>query len=117
MKMKKQREKIDPFSVKWIDQVHDNILEAKKVFNNVLKGIRDEDELKEGRRQLERAYQITDQVWDALREAMNEKTNCLREFNRWKSENCAGVLMLLDEKLRKEYLPMFEAMVKEWKAA
>ena len=115
--MKKQIEKIDPFKPTWVDQIHNNIWEAKKVFNNVLKGIRDEDELKEGRRQLERAYKLTNQVWDALREAMSEKTNCLKEFNNWKSENCAGVIMLLDEKLRKEYLPLFEAMIKEKKSA
>jgi len=115
--MKKQIEKIDPFKVCWISQVQDAIWEAKNVFNKVLKGTHDETEVRERKRELIKADKVISQVWDALKELTKEKHKCLTEFNNWKSENCAGVLMLLDEKLRKEYLPMFEAMVKEKKAA
>ena len=110
--MKKQKEKIDLFSVCWIDEIENAIWEAKKVFRNVLKGIRDEDELKEGRRQLTRANDVAQQVWDALKELTKDKDTCLGEFNQWKRDKSIQALYLMEEKLEKEYLPMFEVLVK-----
>jgi len=117
MKIKKQKEKIDPFKICWIDQVQNAIWEAKNVFNKVLKGTHDEVEVRERKRELIKADKVISQVWDALKELTKEKDACLKEFNSWKRDKSIQALYLMDKKLEKEYLPLFEAMVKESKAA
>ncbi len=110
--MKKEKQKIDLFKACWVDQIQEAIWEAKNVFNKVLKGTHDEDEVRERRRELIRADKIIDQVWDALKEMTKEKDACLNEFNRWKRDKSIQALYLMEKKLEKEYLPMFEVLVK-----
>jgi hypothetical protein len=71
----------------------------------------------ERKRELIKADKIISQVWDALKELTKEKDKCLEEFNRWKRDKSIQALYLMEEKLEKEYLPIFEAMVKEKKTA
>jgi len=109
---KNKKENINIFAVEWIDQVEDALYEVKKVINGALRGINDKNELRKARRELTKGERLINEVWGSLREIEKEKMKCLNDFRNWKSGRSMQVLMFLDKKLEKEYLPMFEVMAK-----
>jgi hypothetical protein len=112
MTKKQKEEKIDPFNVKWADEVEIAIEAAREVFNNALKegGFQSESRLRKGKSQLTKANKIINQVWHALREIQEGKRDCLNKFGKWKTEKAVQALCFMNKKLEKEYLPMFEVM-------
>ncbi len=120
---KSKEDKVDPFSPRWVDEIYVLIDARIKAMDGVLKSpdgqgdlanyLLCKAELRREKREIKKVLKLIDRVWDGLREIMAGRIECLNAFESWKSIKIFEAVKKLDEKIQKDYWPLYEAMVKE----